>query len=560
MIYRIFNALLLATTTVFNLWADQPPNILFIMSDDHTWQGVGAYGSRFSYLNPTPNIDSLAKEGMVFKNAMVGNAICTPSRASIMTGQYSHMNGVLTLNGRLPHERQHLAHEIKKAGYQTAIIGKWHLHTRPTAFDHYKVLPGQGKYFNPSFFEKGKKGKVNMQGHSTDCITDSTLEWLKEKRNPQQPFFLKLHYKAPHDYFENAPRYDDYLKEIQMPEPQSLWNRGMGSLGTRGHRGELESIIGTSIGRRNYRRNYSIDFEVDPNSGEKEAKREAYNVYMKRYFRCIKGVDDNIGRILDYLEDNGLRDNTLIVYTSDQGFFLGEHDMQDKRWAYEPSLRTPLIVSYPNNIPQNSVSDAIIENIDHPAMILDYAGVQRPDYMQGRSFRKILESGHEPVGWKQEGYYQYWMHMAHHDIPAHIAMRTKRYKLIQFYGTAGHRGFGNKRSSKPTPPSWELYDLERDPHEMVNLYDNPEHSKLVLSLKQRFAKLRQRIGADDLNRIVDAEVQKRMRSVNTVIDEFWDYSDEDREKAVGISRSLHQTFSDPSSTKTHLPPWLKKKS
>ena len=536
---------------------DTKPNIIFIMSDDHTWQAVGAYESRFTYLNPTPNLDKLANKGMVFDNAFCGNAICTPSRASIMTGQYSHINGATTLNGRLPENKQFLAHEMKKAGYQTAVVGKWHLHDLPTAFDYYKVLPGQGKYFDPEFFEIGIKKKFRMKGHSSDCIMDSALAWFEEKRDPSQPFFLKLHFKAPHDYFENAPRYDSYLEEITMPEPLSLWNRGNGSIATRGHDNELQNIIGTSIGRRNFRRSYDADWEIKESLTDDQAKREAYNVYLKKYFRCVKGVDDNLGRLFDYLEKNNLTENTLIVYTGDQGFFLGEHDFQDKRWAYEPSLRMPLIISYPNNIPNGTRSDAIIENIDFPAMMIDFAGGNVPDYMQGKSFKSILESGIEPVDWKQEAYYQYWMHMAHHDVPSHIAMRTKRYKLILFYGTSGHEGFRSERSKLRTPPAWELYDLENDPFEANNVYDDPAYKEIIKNLKDRFKSLRSKALADKPEAAANQVIASHTKEVNKVINEFWDYSFEDYNKAIKISNEYAEQFSDPLKYPTYEAPWLR---
>ena len=533
------------------------PNVLFIMSDDHTWQAVGAYNSRLAYLDPTPNIDKLAAKGMVFQNAFCGNAICTPSRASIMTGQYSHKNGVLTLNGKVSEDRQYLALEMSKAGYQTAIVGKWHLKTLPSAFDYYKVLPGQGKYFNPTFYETGKKDIVKMSGHSSDCVMDSALEWFKEKRSPDKPFFLKLHFKAPHDYFENAPRYDSYLEDITIPEPKSLWQRGEGSIATRGYNGELERVIGTSIGRRNFRRSYDTDFEIDEKLDDKEAKRAAYNVYLKRYLRCVKGVDDNLGRLFKYMEDEGLMDNTVIIYTGDQGFFLGEHDMQDKRWAYEPSYRMPLIVYYPKSIKPGSRTDAIVENVDYPVTMLDYAGVSRPDYMQGRSFREVLDTAKEPAGWKQEAYYQYWMHMAHHDIPGHIAMRTKRYKLIFFYGTAGTKGFGSDRSEYNTPPAWELYDLEKDPHEMNNVYDDAAYAEVVAKLKSQFKELRKRIKADDPSIAPIKTARDRITAVNKVIDEFWDYSTDDRQKAIKISHDYFKRFGDPAKCDVYLAPWLR---
>lgn len=533
------------------------PNILFIMSDDHTWQAIGAYNSRFAYLNPTPNIDSLAERGMVFENAFCGNSICTPSRASIMTGQYSHKNGALTLNGALEKERQYLALEMKKAGYQTAIVGKWHLKAMPSAFDYYKVFPGQGKYFNPVFYETGDgTNLVKMTGHSSDCVMDSALAWFREKRDAEQPFFLKLHFKAPHDYFENAPRYDDYLKDISMPEPLSLWERGNGSLATRGHGGELEKVIATSIGPRNFRRSYNADFEVDPKLDDAATKRAAYNIYIKKYFRCVKGVDDNLGRLFDYMEKEGLMENTVIMYTGDQGFFLGEHDMQDKRWAYEPSFRMPFIAYYPKSI-EPGRTDAIIENVDYPVTMLDYADVKRPDYMQGRSFRKVLDKGEEPKGWKQEAYYQYWMHMAHHDVPGHIAMRTKKYKLILFHGTQGTTGFGSERSEYQTPAAWELYDLETDPHEMVNVYDDPAYSEVIPGLKEQFKTLRTRIKADDPSIAPTKAARKRIAAVNKVIDEYWDYSPEDRKKAISISEDYFETFGDPAKCKKYVVPWLR---
>ncbi|MCK5172009.1 MAG: sulfatase, partial [Planctomycetes bacterium] len=452
------------------------------------------------------------------------NSICCPSRAVILTGKHSHLNGQVGNGQTFDGSQQTFPKILQQADYQTALIGKWHLKSDPTGFDYWEVLPGQGKYFNPTFYETGKKDIVKMSGHSSDCVMDSALEWFKEKRSPDKPFFLKLHFKAPHDCFENAPRYDSYLEDITIPEPKSLWQRGEGSIATRGYNGELERVIGTSIGRRNFRRSYDTDFEIDEKLDDKEAKRAAYNVYLKRYLRCVKGVDDNLGRLFKYMEAEGLMDNTLIVYTGDQGFFLGEHDMQDKRWAYEPSYRMPLIVYYPKSIKPGSRTDAIVENVDYPVTMLDYAGVSRPDYMQGHSFREVLDTGKEPADWKQEAYYQYWMHMAHHDIPGHIAMRTKRYKLILFHGTAGTKGFGSERSEYRTPPAWELYDLEKDPHEMDNVYDDPAYADVVANLKPRFKALRRQIKADDPSIAPIKGTRERITAVNKVIDEFWDYS------------------------------------
>ncbi|RZO84402.1 MAG: DUF4976 domain-containing protein [Kiritimatiellaceae bacterium] len=535
----------------------EKPNILFIMSDDHTWQAVGAYESRFTHLNPTPNLDALAKRGMVFDRAICGNAICTPSRASIMTGQYSHLNGVMTLDDRLPEAKQYLAHEMKQAGYQTAIIGKWHLRDLPTAFDYYKVLPGQGKYFNPEFFESGQKKKFIEEGHSTDCIMDSALDWFQTRRDPNEPFFLKLHFKAPHDYFENAPRYDEYLAEVAMPEPLSLWDRGEGSIATRGVEGELERVIGTSIGRRNFRRSYDADWEVAEHLTDSEAKRAAYNVYMKKYLRCVKGVDDNLGRLFAYLEKEGLMENTLIIYTGDQGFFLGEHDMQDKRWAYEPSVRMPLIVSYPGAIKGGTRSGAIVENIDFPATMLDFAGVEVPSYMQGRSFRSLLETGEEAQDWKRAAYYQYWMHMAHHDVPGHIAMRTKGYKLILFYGTAGTPAFRSDRSKFPTPAAWELYDLKKDPTERHNVYDDPAYKVVRDKLKKQFKRLRAEVKAGQPVEGSHALSAAEVLAVNQAIEENWEYDAAAAMRAKKASAAYAERFADPDKCEPYIVPWLR---
>ncbi|MBK1876052.1 sulfatase family protein [Pelagicoccus mobilis] len=527
----------------------QKPNILFVMSDDHTAQAIGAYGSRLAGLNPTPNIDRLAREGMVFENAFCNNSICTPSRASIMTGQYSHTNGITSLNQPLSKERQYLALEMKKAGYQTAVIGKWHLVARPDAFDYYKVLQGQGDYFDPVFYETGAKetvkkeysrngrsftksykGAVQMSGHSTDCVADSALEWFKEKRDPNQPFFLKLHFKAPHDDFEFAPRYADYLEDITIPEPDNLRERGDGSLATRGIDGELERYIGSSVADRHPHRGWLMFLEEEDVTDD--LLGVAYQEYLKRYLRCVKGVDDNLGRVLAYMEQEGLMDNTIIIYTGDQGFFLGEHDYIDKRWAYEESMRMPLIVRYPETIDPGT-NDALVQNIDFPVTMLDYAGLEEPDYMEGKSFREILETGEEPEDWREAVYYQYWMHMSAHFNPGHIAMRTKRFKLILFHGVDQVENGKKEWSRIQTPAAWELYDLKNDPEEMNNLYDNPEYEYVLAGLKRQFLKLRQEIG------VTNSEVAA---IVNRTVNEYWDYDEEDRARAETVAKETADRY------------------
>ena len=525
----------LALSIVVGRTADQRPNILFIMSDDHTAQAVGAYATVLKDLNPTPTIDSLAAEGMTFDNAFCTNAICTPSRACIITGQYPHVNGVFDLRGNIAPEKQTLPILFREAGYQTAMIGKWHLKKEPN-FDYYKVLPGQGKYFDTMFRIQGPRkwpqNTVTHEGqHSSDAITDSTLEWFRNRRDPDKPFFLCHQYKAPHDYFENAPRYQSYLRDVTIPEPPTLYDvpKTFGSIATRGHEDELIAHIGTSIGKRNPRRSYAVDLkerfpEELPSDydvaklSERETTRLAYQAYLRKYLRCVKGVDDNLKRLFDYLRKEGLYDNTVIIYTGDQGFWLGENDYQDKRWAYDPSMRMPFIVRYPGSIRGGTRSDAIVENVDFPSLMLDFAGIPRPSSMQGRSFKAICETGREPADWKKAAYYRYWMHMAHHDNPGEMAIRTKTHKLIYFYG-ADYEG------KNQTPPGWELYDLSRDPSELNNVYDDPAYAQVREELKEQLARLRKEVGDDG----------SHYPACEKIVQEFWNYDKDDREKAIQIS-------------------------
>lgn len=502
--------------------AQNQPNILFIMSDDHSAEAVGAYGGRLAVLNPTPTIDALAEEGMVLENVFCTNSICSPSRASILTGQYSGVNGVTGLGGKLPKENQYLAKELQKAGYETAVIGKWHIGTKPLAFEYFKVLKGQGKYFDPSFEVTGKDELIQEQGHSSDVITGEVITWL-ENRDKTKPFFVMHHFKAPHGPFDNAPRYDSYLEDVEIPEPASLWDEANhGSIATKGYNGELRPHIGSSVSdraRRSSVRNYLKKSELKGDA----ATREAYQIYLKKYLRCIKGVDDNIKRVIDYLKEEGIYDNTIVVYTSDQGFYLGEHDYVDKRWGYEEGLRMPFIIRYPESIEASKRSDAIIENVDFAPTLLDYAGIDTPEQMQGKSFRKILETGNEPGEWKNAAYYHYWLHMAHHDVPAHIGIRTKTHKLLLFYGT-------HKDSTTPTtPPAWELYDLSIDPREMNNVYDKTEYFNIQKDLKEQLKALRKQY-----------QEEGPQFGFNAVIDEFWDYSEEDYRKAIQISNELKE--------------------
>ena len=514
------------------------PNVLFIMSDDHAAHGISAYNSRFAKVAPTPTIDRLAKEGALFTNAFCTNAICSPSRACVLTGQYNHTNGAFDLSGRVPPGKQTLAIEFGKAGYDTAMIGKWHLKDEPADFNYYSVLAGQGSYFNPEFRIRGdkpwKKNTVKYDGkHSTDAITDITLKWLKDGWDQEKPFFLMHHYKAPHDYFENAERYESYLADIDLPEPETLWTRGSqwGSIATRGDNDELIPHVGTSVGGRNPRRSYLVDLpqrfpnefpkNFDPKKfTDEQNTRFAYNAYVKKFLRCVKGIDDNLARLLAHLEVSGQMDNTIIIYTGDQGFMLGEHDFQDKRWMYEESQRMPFLIRYPAKIKAGMRIDSCIENVDYGPTMLDFAGIKVPSSMQGKSFKDHLETGKTPADWKETAYYRYWMHMAHHDNPAHVGIRTKTHKLIYYYGCNYDGGYR-------TPPGWELYDLAKDPHETKNLYHDPSNAGLAKKLKGQLAATRKRVGDDG----------SHFPEVEKVVQEFWNYDEADQAKAKLISHA-----------------------
>jgi len=526
------------------------PNIIYIMSDDHTTQALGIYGSRLASLNPTPALDQIAKEGMIFNNCFVTNSICTPSRAAIITGQHSQTNGVIDLEGSIATENQYLPQEIKKLGYQTALVGKWHLTHQPN-FDYYNIFTEhhqQGSYFDPSLTETGMNYAIygtpeyegkRYKGHSSDIVTDISLNWLKNKRDKNKPFFLMHQFKAPHDDFEFAPRYKDYLENVEIPEPSSLYdNENNGSVATRGKNDSLINVIGSSVSKRNsirsmgtriwsdkYIKRNNPDFDLSQIEGlsDKEYTHKTYQEYLKRYLRCVKGVDDNVARLIAYLKEEGLYDNTIIVYTGDQGFMLGEHDYIDKRWMYEESMRMPFFVRYPESIKPGTYTDAIINNTDFAPTLIDMAGGKAPAKMQGHSFKHILETGKEPQDWQQSTYYRYWMHMAHaHANPAHFGIRTKQYKLIFFYGkywvdtddknaTWNKKSWGNKFTNH-TPVAWEFYDLSKDPKEMNNAYNNPEYKDIISNLKEQLVAKRKELKEDD---------GEKYPHIQEVIDAHW---------------------------------------
>ncbi|MFI3306190.1 MAG: sulfatase [Rikenellaceae bacterium] len=514
-----------------NVTVEQRPNILFIMSDDHTSQAIGVYGSRLAALDPTPTIDRIGDEGIVMENAFCTNSISTPSRANIITGEYSQTNGIRILDTPLPIEKQNLPREMKQLGYETAIVGKWHLGNTPEEFDYYNVYYGQGQYFNPILAEKGSTDSTMVnylgksrrpgrkyKGHESDVITDISLDWLENKRDKSKPFFLCHQFKAPHDKFEFNPRYADYLEDVEIPEPSSLWdNEENGSVGTRGYNDSLIDTIGSSIGRRNVIRNKNSELKMKlPDTlSDDEYKHTLYQEYLKRYLRCVKGVDDNVKRIFDYLKQNDMMDNTIIIYAGDQGFMLGEHDYQDKRWMYEESMRMPFMVRYPKHIKAGSRSDAIVNNVDYAETIIDMAGGDVPQYMQGDSFKSILyNEGREPEGWKQSTYYRYWMHMSNgHSNPAHFGVRTKDYKLIFFYGV-NFDDYAPPRSLSAfqTPAAWELYDMKNDPEELHNIYGKAGYEEVTKQLKAELLRLRK----------INNEGDDSYPHIQEIIDDNWD--------------------------------------
>lgn len=517
----LFTLLLMAVSAV--IAQQKQPNIIFIMSDDHTSQAIGAYGGRLAALNPTPQLDQLAAEGMLFENVFCTNSICTPSRATIMTGQYSQTNGVLDLDDSLAPANQYLPMELRKLGYSTAVIGKWHLKEEPAAFDYYEVLKYQGDYFNPSLRTMNAgpwpNNELTYEGHSTDIITDRSLAYLKN-RDKSKPFFLMHHYKAPHDMFEFAPRYADYLADTEIPEPASLYAQPyFGSEATVGKNGKLRPIIGTSVSDRHISRNYVKTFLKDSIVGV-EATHLAYQDYLKRYLRCVKGVDDNLGRLFQYLKEEGLWENTIIVYTGDQGMMLGEHDLIDKRWMYEESMRMPFIVHYPKMIKPNSVNNLLINNTDFAPTLINLAGGQVPEYMQGKSFMNSL-SGKPQENWREATYYRYWMHIIHHWVPAHFGIRTDRYKLVFYYSkhyipeNEWQEYYWEKQLRSlgyDTPVAWELYDLQNDPQELHNRYNDPNYKTIILELKAELKSQRQALNEEDT----------KYPALQKIIDEHWD--------------------------------------
>ncbi len=457
---------------------DRRPNILLIMSDDHGKQSIGSYGS---LINETPHIDRIADAGMRLDNCFCTNSICAPSRATILTGTYSHVNGVTAFN---PFDGRQITFPklLQDAGYQTAVIGKWHLGqggvSSPTGFDYWNVLPGQGLYHNPEMIEMGVRRVYD--GYVTDIITDMSLDWLRD-RDRSRPFCLLAHHKWPQRPWEpdaaHAKMYEDY----DIPEPANFDD-------DYAHRASAAAAATMRIERDLNERD--LKEQPPPGLSYEELKRWKYQRFIKDYLRVVASMDAGIGRMLDYLEREHLVENTIVVYTSDQGFFLGEHGWFDKRFMYEESLRMPFVVQYPEEIAAGTCNESIVLNTDFAPTILDYAGLPVPARMQGRSFRPLLQ-GHVPEDWRTSMYYRYWLHLAHHGVYAHYGVRTERHKLIYYYAQA----LGTPGAIEDDQvPEWELFDLERDADEMHSVYGNPAYRDVADRLKAELRRLRRELG------------------------------------------------------------------
>jgi arylsulfatase A-like enzyme len=417
------------------------PNILFILSDDHTSQSWGIYGGILQDYVQNKNIKRLAEEGTVLNNAFCTNSICTPSRGSILTGQYSHINQVFTLNEPLPIGHPNIAKTLSKNGYQTAVIGEWHLVGQPEGFDYFNVLPGQGRYWNPILKTKenwadGYDASAGMEykGFSTDVIADLTIQHLK-KRDMEKPFLMFCNFKATHEPFDYPDRYKDLYADTEIPEPESLFDYSPETTGRTFVGQKLEKLgqrwDNATKDPENWWTTYpGLPYPLDGLDSIQKRKK-IYQKLVKDFMRCGAAIDDNIGKLLDYLEVEGIANNTIVVYTADQGYFLGEHGFFDKRMIYEESLRMPFVIRYPKKIKGGRRIDDIILNIDFSALLADYAGIEKPEYIQGRSFRKNLEDN-TPGDWRKQFYYRYWLH--HPERPAHFGIRNERYKLAFFYG------------------------------------------------------------------------------------------------------------------------------
>lgn len=487
--------------------AGSRPNIVFIFSDDHAPHAIGAYGSR---INRTPNIDRLATDGLVFDRCYCGNSICGPSRAAILTGKHAHANGFMRNGNDFDGRQPTFPKLLRRAGYETAMIGKWHLTSAPTGFDHWEVLPGQGSYYNPDF--RTPAGRHRREGYCTDLITELTLDWLRSGRDRTRPFLLMCQHKAPHRSWMPGPEELGLYRDAPIPEPATLFDDYAGrgpavplhEMGIRDHltmfydlklvpdAGERQRLEGADtvwkkrLDRMTPEQRAAWDraFEAE-NTAFRQTNptgdalvRWKYQRYVKNYLRCVAGVDKSVGRILDHIDaDPVLRENTIVIYCSDQGFYLGDHGWFDKRWMYEESMRMPLLVRWPDRIRSGTRTSALVQNIDFAATFLDLAGAPIPDDLHGTSLVPVLANPASATV-RDALYYHYYESHATHNVAAHYGVHDGRYKLIRFY--------------EPEHDYWELYDLERDPDELRSVWADPEYASIRAKLEQRLTALRER--------------------------------------------------------------------
>ena len=508
---NIFKTILLifAATTIISCSTqkqeNQRPNILFIMSDDHAYQAISAYGHG---LNKTPNIDRLAEEGAIFTRACVTNSICAPSRAVLLTGKHSFINGKVDNMFPFDWDQPNFPKLMQANGYETAMIGKIHLDGIPQGFNFSMVLPGQGQYYNPDFLINGER--VRKEGYCTEIITETLLDWLKNQRDPSKPFCALYHQKAPHRNWLPAPKYVNLYDDITFDPPANFFDdyEGRGRAAkeqemkidghaTWGH--DFKLIVDpdgdttefyNDIKRMNpeQRANWMAAYESEnqeflaKNPQGKELAIWKYNRYIKDYLRTIKSVDDGVGEVLDYLEEAGLDENTIVIYTSDQGFYLGEHGWFDKRFMYEESFRTPLLVRYPKEIKPGTKIDKLVQNLDFAPTFLDYAGIEVPEDMQGESFRDLVSG--KTSEWRDAVYYTYYEYPSVHMVKRHYGVATDRYKLMHFYYDIDE---------------WEMYDLETDPSEMKNIYNNTAYADVQKMMHERLVEMRTKYGDSNEN-------------------------------------------------------------
>ncbi len=487
--------------------AKKRPNIVFLFSDDHAVQAIGAYGSR---INETPNIDRIARDGLVFTKSFCANSICGPSRACILTGKHSHKNGFLRNGNRFDGTQTTFPPLLQKAGYQTAMIGKWHLGTDPVGFDYWEVLPGQGNYYNPDFLQMDGTRK-RYEGYCTDIITDRALDWLQQQRDPNRPFMLMCQHKAPHRNWTPHPRHFQMFAGKPVPEPETLFDdyshrtallkENEMSIRDHFHWGHDMKFHGPNQFPKYFRGQHANgeyrrmtpeqkkawDAHYEPENqefirrmkagelSEEDIVRWKYQRYITDYLKCIAAVDEGIGRLLDYLDETGLADNTIVIYSSDQGFYLGEHGWYDKRWMFEESFRMPFIVRWPGVIHGGKQAKALIQNIDYGPTFLDVAGAEVPAEMQGRSLLPVLRNEGEPTSdWRDALYYAYYENASVHNVPIHDGVANDRYKLMYF----------------PRTGQWQLFDLQEDPHELRSVHAEPDYAKILAAMKKRYFDLR----------------------------------------------------------------------